>query len=73
MVNRTLKNPFFIAVIICVFIFYSGLFKINDKNIITSLIPDNQISEIFFKKIFPSCKRIFVFECANKHPRNYEK
>lgn len=46
MVNRTLKNPFFIAVIICAFIFYSGLFKITDKNIITSLIPDNQISEI---------------------------
>lgn len=40
------KKPVFLASIICIFIFYSGLFHIPDKTRVTSLLKTEDITEI---------------------------
>ena len=40
------KKPVFLSSLICIFIFYSGLFKIPEKNKAVSLVTQNQISQI---------------------------
>ena len=40
------KKPVFLSSLICIFIFYSGLFNLPDKNRLVCLVPQNQIIEI---------------------------
>lgn len=46
MVIKYCNKPFFLAALICLFIFYSGIFKIPDKNNFQSLLKENQITRI---------------------------
>ena len=46
MVKIYLKRPFFLASLILVFVFYSGLFKIPEKNKFVSLIPSDDVCMI---------------------------
>lgn len=46
MVKRSLKSPLFIAVIVCVCVFYSGIIPVKGKNRLICLISKNKICEI---------------------------
>ena len=43
MVKNYLKRPFFLASLILIFVFYSGFFKIPEKNKFVSLIPADDV------------------------------
>lgn len=46
MVKNYFKRPFFLAALILVFVFYSGLFNIPEKNKFVSLIPEDDVCMI---------------------------
>lgn len=46
MVKNYLKRPFFLASLILIFVFYSGFFKIPEKNKFVSLIPADDVCMI---------------------------
>ena len=43
MVKRYSNNSVFLAALICILVFYSGLIKLKDRNSYFSLIPDSQV------------------------------
>ncbi len=53
---KYLSKPFFVSTLICIFVFYSGIFKIPEKNRMHSLFNESQICAIHGKIVSSPAK-----------------
>ena len=75
MVKKYTDNSVFLAALICILVFYSGLIKVKDRNSFISLIPHSDINAISGQLINSPqktsnekyyCAKLFVKECKGE-------